>query len=259
MEIAFVPGVALQICTFVRDVDDPYRAHPRGNSQRGILKIGNHHLGSPALGRDGGAKTADRSGTCDKHAFARKLACHVGGVQTNSQRFCAGGGPEIRILEQGDALCRLDDDAVAEKPLYVWKPDGRTVKAHVQTMHRKILRAKCTLTARAAGVDCDKIARLDMSSARADRQHPAGCFVAQNDRFAYPDRADAAVGMVMHVRPADSPGGDGDKRLTGAWGENLVDLDAKVVLAIKTADAGFHKNLAQGINRDGSQVASGEK
>ena len=66
------------------------------------------------------------------------------------------------------------------------------------------------MAAGAAGIDRDAVARLHAADLLADGLDPAGDLMAQDQRFAHPDRAETAMQVVMQVRAADAAGLDAD-------------------------------------------------
>ena len=82
---------------------------------------------------------------------------------------------------------------------------------------------------------------LSVVTSRAGLDHHAGGLVAEDHRRADDEGADAAVGVVVHVRAADADGVQLDAHVAGA--ERLLALDGEVAereLVLFFEDEGLH-------------------
>lgn len=66
-----------------------------------------------------------------------------------------------------------------------------------------------------AGLHADPVAGLQVRDLGADLDHGSRCLVPQDHRLLDHEGADLAVGIVMHVRPADADRMDRDAHVGG--------------------------------------------
>jgi len=161
-------------------------------------------------------------------------------MKADRQRFGTGGLGQADAGADLQALRRADDDPVAEHSLDMRHPHRRAHEAHVEAMLLQPLAAIGAVVAGVAGVDRDAVAHGKAADPGADLDHRPGGLVAKDDRLSHPDRAEAAVLIVMQVRPADTARADRHQRLAGAGGGDGGGFDPDVGLGMKAADAGLH-------------------
>lgn len=88
------------------------------------------------------------------------------------------------------------------------EPVSGAHEPHFQAMDVIAKPAELAGTARLAWVDGDKVSNRDGSNARPHLNNLSGRFVSNRDGFTNPDRAEAAIVIVVQVRPANSPCAD---------------------------------------------------
>ena len=190
-----------------------------------------------------------------QHALAVEVACPPVGMKTHSQRLATGSQTGVRGLTERMALGCLDHDLVAIHALTVGHAQGRAHKFHVE----------------ANAGDCPPrqywhspqgwlgLMAQTSPTARCSTPSPTAKMrprrlVAHDDRFADPDRTEAAILVIMQVGAADAAMADGQQDLARTGGRNALQLDADIPFFIKAADANGCSPWLISPNNDGNQV-----
>src|SRR5829696_10053718 len=127
-------------------------------------------------------------------------------------RHTASGSPNAAFssarLAGTFTHCRSSATSRWRKPPCTCGKHRAAVEQHVEAMPREALEAVAAGVAWAARIDRDLVARPHPIDERADGGNGAGDLVAENHRLLDPDRAEAAVLVIVQIRAADAADGD---------------------------------------------------
>ena len=166
-------------------------------------------------------------------------------MQADRERFGARRGLRPDAFGQGQALRDGMGDPGAEEAVLVRHPQGGAVEAHVETVSLEARAAEFAGAAGPGGAERDELARVQAGAVRRGLDH-AGSLVAEDDRLADPDRAEAAVVVVVQVRAADAAAGDADDGGVGGCLRIGQILDPQVMGRIEAAGEIAHVTCPSG-------------
>ena len=132
---------------------------------------------------------------------------------------------------------------LAERPLDMREWHGRPVETHIKAVVMPPFQAVGTGITRTRRRDGDKLADLESRHVVAKRLDAASHLVSENHWLAQAYGAEAAVVVVMQVRPADSAANNADQYIIRARCAQFAVFDPKILC--RMGHNRFHSRLTK--------------
>ncbi|MNU67790.1 hypothetical protein D3C71_571420 [compost metagenome] len=116
--------------------------------------------------------------------------------------------------------------------MFVRQAHGAAHEAHLKAVDRLALLAEMAMAAGLRGIDGDELADGEPVDAFPQRPYMAGCLMPADDRFTHPDRAEAAILVIMEIGAADAARRHGEQHFAGTRLDEVLRFDANVLLAV---------------------------
>ena len=160
-------------------------------------------------------------------------------MQADGKRLGKGGDVQIHAGRHRESLRLGADQDLAKPALHMRHAHGAAVEPHVEAVIGLAGQAKPAMAARQAGVDRHMVAGPHTRHLGSHIGHLASDFVAQDHRLLDAHRAEAAMAVIMQVRPANPASANPHRHIVRPHGGDLRLLDAQVAGCVD--DCGLHR------------------